>query len=99
MTEEPHFDKISFRIKKKIFATYDEINQRASLKLTKADQDIFCLADKGVIYPVDNKWGKQGWTIIEIKKISKELFDVVLTAAYCVMAPKGLSEKVSKNDR
>ncbi len=27
-TEEPHFEKTSFRIKKKIFATFDEKNNR-----------------------------------------------------------------------
>ncbi len=28
-TEEPHFEKISFRVKKKIFATYDKKNDKA----------------------------------------------------------------------
>jgi len=28
-TEEPHFEKTSFRVKKKIFATFDEAKNRA----------------------------------------------------------------------
>jgi hypothetical protein len=28
-TEEPHFEKTSFRVKKKFFATYDKKNKRA----------------------------------------------------------------------
>ena len=36
-TEEPQFEKISFMVKKKIFATYDDINKRASLKLSETD--------------------------------------------------------------
>jgi predicted DNA-binding protein (MmcQ/YjbR family) len=67
--EELHFEKTSFRVKKKIFATYDDKNKRACIKLSEIDQDVFSSADRTIIYPVDNKWGKQGWTLIEMKKI------------------------------
>jgi predicted DNA-binding protein (MmcQ/YjbR family) len=30
-TEEPHFEKTSFRVKKKIFATYDALKNRACI--------------------------------------------------------------------
>lgn len=93
-TEEPHFEKTSFRVKKKIFATYDAKNKRACVKLSSADQDIFSLADKEAIYPLANKWGQQGWTIIEMKIVSKELFAAALTMAYCEVAPKKLAEQV-----
>lgn len=69
--EEPHFEKTSFRFKKKIFATYDSKNERACLKLSEANQDLFSVADKTTIYPVANKWGKQGWTLVELKKVRK----------------------------
>jgi hypothetical protein len=49
---------------------------------------------KGVIFPVDNKWGKQGWTIIEMDKVKRDLFVDVVTTAYCEVAPKKLSELV-----
>ncbi|NTS39989.1 MmcQ/YjbR family DNA-binding protein [Flavisolibacter sp. BT320] len=94
VTEEPHFEKISFRVKKKIFATYDDKNKRACLKLSETSQDVFCLADKTVIYPVANKWGKQGWTLVEMKKLRKELFADAVTTAYCETAPKKLAEQV-----
>jgi predicted DNA-binding protein (MmcQ/YjbR family) len=96
-TEELHFEKTSFRVKKKIFATYDDLNKRACIKLSEIDQDIFSLADKTIIFPVDNKWGKQGWTFIEMEKVRKELFIAALTAAYCEVAPKKLSELVRQN--
>ncbi|MGB4770722.1 MAG: MmcQ/YjbR family DNA-binding protein [Chitinophagaceae bacterium] len=85
--EEPHFEKISFRVRKKIFATYDQAKNRACLKLTEADQDIFSLAGPDIIYPVDNKWGKQGWTLIELAKVQKKLFNDALTTAYKTVAP------------
>jgi hypothetical protein len=69
-TEEPHFEKTSFRVRKKIFATYDEMNHRACLKLSEVDQNVFSTNQTGVIYPVPNKWGKQGWTFFEMDKIN-----------------------------
>ena len=93
-TEEAHFEKTSFRVKKKIFATYDEKNKRTCIKLSEVDQDIFSAADKSIIYPVENKWGKQGWTFIEMKKVNRKVFIAALTTAYCEVAPKKLAELV-----
>lgn len=97
-TEEPHFEKTSFRVKKKIFATYDDIKKRACIKLSEIDQNVFSTADKTIIFPVDNKWGKQGWTLIEMSKVSKELFFDALTTAYCEVAPKKLADQIRPND-
>jgi predicted DNA-binding protein (MmcQ/YjbR family) len=93
-TEEPHFEKISFRVRKKIFATCDAGANQASLKLSEMDQDIFSKADKAAIYPVPNKWGKQGWTLVELKKVKKKLFQQALMTAYCAVAPAKLAEQV-----
>jgi predicted DNA-binding protein (MmcQ/YjbR family) len=51
-TEEPHFEKSSSRVKKKIFATYDDKNKRACIKLSEIDQDVFTSADRATIYPL-----------------------------------------------
>jgi len=92
--EEPHFEKTSFRVKKKIFATYDDKNKRACIKLSEIDQDTFSSINTTIIYPVANKWGKQGWTLIEMKRVSKSLFTDALTTAYCEVAPRKLAEQV-----
>ncbi|HMG16181.1 MAG TPA: MmcQ/YjbR family DNA-binding protein [Saprospiraceae bacterium] len=97
-TEEPHFENTSFRVKKKIFATYDDINKRACIKLSEIDQDVFSAADKTIIFPVNNKWGKQGWTLIEMNKVEEELFMEALTSAYCEVAPKKLSDQIRPKD-
>ena len=80
--EQPHFEKTSFRVKKKIFATLDEKQQKATLKLSAIDQSVFCLADKIAIYPVPNKWGKQGWTVIDLTKVNKSVLHDALTTSY-----------------
>jgi len=97
-TEEPHFEKTSFRVKKKIFATYNAVEKRACIKLSEIDQNVFSSIDSTIIYPVDNKWGKQGWTLIEMKKVKKSLFVDALTTAYCEVAPKKLAEKVKSKE-
>ncbi len=91
--EQPHFEKPSFRVSKKIFATLDQKNETVTLKLSEIDQSVFCSFDKSVIYPVSGTWGKQGWTIVVLKKVRKEMFQDALTVSYCNVAPKRLSEK------
>jgi|SRR5690606_33207924 len=95
VTEEPHFEKISFRVKKKIFATYDNKNKHAVLKLNEIEQNVFSTIDNSTIYPVGNKWGKQGWTIVELKQIPEDVFIYALRTAYCTVAPKKLAALVT----
>ena len=91
--EHPHFENQSFRVKKKIFATLNTKMNRACVKLSEIDQSVFSEPDTSIIYPVPNKWGKQGWTLIELKKVRKDIFKDALTTAYCNVAPKKLAEK------
>jgi predicted DNA-binding protein (MmcQ/YjbR family) len=86
--ELPHFDKASFRVSKKIFATLDEKASRVCVTLTEADQSMFSSSDKSIIYPVPNKWGKHGWTFVELKKVKPALLKAVVMAAYDKVAAK-----------
>jgi predicted DNA-binding protein (MmcQ/YjbR family) len=79
--EQPHFNATSFRINGKIFASLEIEKQKACLKLSLDDQQQFCSFDKA-IYPVDNHWGKSGWTYIDINKIREDLLIEALTSAY-----------------
>ncbi|MEO7263894.1 MAG: MmcQ/YjbR family DNA-binding protein [Ferruginibacter sp.] len=81
-TEQPHFDKTSFRINKKIFATLDVKISRACLMLSEIDQSVFSAYDKSIIYPVPNKWGKQGATFVELKRVRKAMLKDALAQAY-----------------
>jgi predicted DNA-binding protein (MmcQ/YjbR family) len=94
-TEESHFEKTSFRVGKKIFASYDAKNNRACLKLTESDQDLFALHDKTIIYPIPNKWGKMGWTFIELNRVNQDTFLDALKHAYELVATK----KTAKSPR
>lgn len=93
VTEEPHFEVTSFRIKKKVFATMNEPEKRMTVKLTPIDQDVFCTYNATVIYPVPNAWGRQGWTHVNLHTVPKEMLQDILTVAYCTVAPKKLADK------
>lgn len=80
--ELPHFEKTSFRIRNKIFATLDLKHNRACLKLSETDQDLFALAGKASVYPVPNSWGKQGWTFFELRTVRKSHFTKALEASF-----------------
>ncbi|MFD2521895.1 MmcQ/YjbR family DNA-binding protein [Emticicia soli] len=80
--EQPHFEKTSFRAKKKIFATYSKHEHRACLKLSVSDQSLFCAFNKAIIYPLPNKWGQQGWTLFELTKLEKEMIEAALETAF-----------------
>ncbi len=95
--ELPHFEKASFRVNKKIFATLDIKNSRACVILTEIDQSVFSAFDKAVIYPVPNKWGKRGATYVELKTVRKNMLKDALTQAYNrISKTKSLSENKTK---
>jgi len=91
--EQPHFEKTSFRVNKKIFATLDIASGKVVVKLSEIEQSVFCGYDRSVMYPVNGGWGKQGWTVIDLKTVSTEILLDALTTSYCNVAPVRLSEK------
>ena len=85
----PHFDRTAFKIVgKKIFATLHEESRTANIKLSPADQSVFCLIDKEAIRPVNNKWGLQGWTTFHLATVDKQIMLDALHAAYSEVLKK-----------
>ena len=73
-------------------------NKRACHKLSEIDQSVFAAHGKSVIYPVPNKWRKQGWTIVAPKEVDPDIFADALTTAYGEAAPHKLSKQVRQDD-
>lgn len=94
--EAPHFEKTSFRVAKKIFATLNLKEKRACVKLSEIDQDVFSAFDKTIVYPVPNKWGKQGWTLVDLTRVREDMLVDILRSSYCEVAPKRLIELINK---
>lgn len=88
--ELPHFEKTSFRAPKKIFMTMDESTSTAVVTLSLEEQSLFSRSPDGAISPVPNKWGAQGWTRIDLKKVKKTLFKDVVKSSWMRVASKKL---------
>lgn len=81
--EQPHFEKLAFKAgKKRIYCTLSEKQGTAALRLSEVDQSVYSDIDPAMIYPVPNKWAKQGWTVVSLKRIPLTLLKEVLRKAY-----------------
>src|SRR6476659_1249777 len=90
-TEQPHFDKRSFRVGKKIFANLQSDHSRFVLKLSSVDQSVFCDFPDGAFRAVPGGWGKQGWTIVDLQKVRADMLLDALRLAWKGVAPKRLA--------
>ncbi len=84
--EQAHFDKPSFRVRGKIFATLWEKEKRAVLKLSHEEQDAFVRMQPDVF--AVTPWGHQGWTSVELARVDRALFEKLLGEAWRRIAPK-----------
>lgn len=81
--ERPHFDRASFRVNdKRIFMTMKEDEQFAVLMLTPEDQSVFIKSPDRAVHPIPNKWGLNGATFFNLKKVKKSLFKDALNCAW-----------------
>ena len=92
--EAPHFDKQSFRVNDKIFATLWEKEKICVVMFSPLTQSLFLKIDPTAIYPHPSKWGLKGATVFELSKVKKEWLQNALVEAYCEKAPKKLADKV-----
>jgi len=67
---------------------------RICIKLNEADQYAFCAFDKTIIYPVPNKWGKRGWTLINLAKVEEETLKDATVTAFFTVAPEKIAREV-----
>ncbi len=97
VTQAPHFDILSFKVKNKIFFTHNTLENRICVKLSEIDQDVFSKSFKDIIYPVPNKWGKHGWTLVDLKMVNQDVLKDIILTAYCHVAPKKLALPIAKS--
>jgi len=95
--EVPHREHKAYKVRSKIFVTHNAKENRCCMLLSREEQPLFCMIDEKLIYPVPNKWGNHGWTLVNLKAIKKDMLLEVLTAAYCNVAPKHLAEPFSRD--
>jgi hypothetical protein len=85
-----HFETPDYRVAGKIFATAGKMDGRAVLKLTPDQQQLLCEAEPKMFAPVDNAWGKKGWTNVVLAKADAKTARSALWMAWKNAAPKKL---------
>jgi len=95
--EKSHFEKPDFRVKKRIFAVLHIDKNAMVVKLSANDQSVFCALDTTIIHPIPGGWGRQGWTMIHLKKVKKSILQDALFTAWKTVAGTSLSRKYFPN--
>src|SRR5690349_14146468 len=94
-TEEyDHVGRPAFRANNRTFSTLWMQDQLMMVKLSPIDQSVFCAFDSSIFYPVPNKWGQQGFTLVDLKKVRLDMLtDAIKTAWQTVMDKKKISKR------
>jgi hypothetical protein len=80
--EHPHFERMAFRVKQKIFATHWPKEEYLMIVLTPIQQQVYIHAGQGHVTPVPNAWGKKGCTLFDLQHIESTLLIEALRLAY-----------------
>ena len=84
--EQPHFEKSSFRVGKRIFATLDTATEVLVVKMPVDEQEVLLESHPEVF--ATNSWSAQGWLEAQLATIDPEMAREVLEDAWRRIAPK-----------
>lgn len=90
--EVPHFDRAAFRVARN-YATLAADGRTANLKLTPDEQEFKVLLAPEGFRPVDNAWGRQGWTTLELAQLSVAELQAALEMAWRHALPRAARPK------
>src|SRR5262245_15737985 len=88
-TEAPHFDRAAFKVAR-IYVTLAPDGRTANFKFTPDEQEFKCMMAPEAFAPIQNAWGRQGWTTGNLSELNAaELKSALETAwAHAVKKPK-----------
>ncbi|MEN3146020.1 MmcQ/YjbR family DNA-binding protein [Neorhizobium sp. IRAMC:178] len=79
-SEAPHFDRAAFKVRR-IYVTLAADGLTANFKFTPDEQQIKCEMLPNAFSPVQNAWGRQGWTTAVLSELEEpDLRDALETA-------------------
>ncbi len=91
--EHPHFERPSFRVRGKIFATLQSVGEdgveKVVLKLPVLVKESLQQTDAAAIVSLGN-WDKGGWTQLDIGRMDGEKLADLVRLAWRQVAPKTL---------
>lgn len=79
--EAPHMDRAAFRVDR-IFVTLDAEGRTANFKFTPDEQEFKCQLAPDVFMPLDNAWGRQGWTTAQLAAATEGDLQAALEMAH-----------------
>ncbi len=82
ISEKDHFGSDAFSANKRIFATVWHDKNKVNIRLTPDLQRKFLETDGEAFNEIDNSWGRQGWTIVQLEFIDRNLFSDAVQAAW-----------------
>jgi len=80
-TEAPHFDRAAFKVAR-IYATLAADGKTANLKFTPDEQEFKAMLAPEALVPIDNGWGRQGWTTAVLERLSEDELRAALEMAH-----------------
>lgn len=86
--EQPHFDRPSFRVRKRIFATLRPGEGRAVLKLSRLAQEALVTSDPQTFRLTP--WAHQGWTSVDLRRVDAAELRELVAEAWAEVAPRRL---------
>lgn len=98
--ESSHMGTPDFRVRDKIFATLGGggVKDRALVKLSLPQQEMFLRIDAQAFAPVSGAWGRKGWTGLHLREAQDVLVRDALLAAWRNVVPKRLAARVESGD-
>jgi hypothetical protein len=88
--EVPHFDRPSFRVRGKIFATLHPGGETVVLKLPPMVKESLRQSDPAAILVLPGGWDRGGWTLIAIGGMEGDRLADLIRLAWRQVAPKKL---------
>lgn len=96
VTIKDHFGSDAFSANGRTFLTIWHREKKANLRFSKEQQTHFLSLDGDGFSEIDNGWGRQGWTSVNLEFVSPEEFSAALRAAYeysAVKTPRSAAAK------
>jgi hypothetical protein len=88
VTMQDHVGSDAFRTPGGIFATVWHDKNIVNLALTPEQQQRFVVLDAEAFVPIDNAWGRQGWTTAKLRRVDRAQFVEALSTAWHNSAEK-----------
>ena len=90
--EYPHFDRTAFKAIR-TYVTLAPDGKSANFKFKPDEQELKCTVAPGAFEPIPNAWGRQGWTVGTLSKLSVSELRAALEMAHAHGSAKKSSRR------